>query len=179
MQVRIPLPAITFEALGDCMDITPTDYARRYVPESWSVNPQGTWARDSESFKATFVLSNPGDYTLSVVFRQQMYLNGKWCDTDTVSETEVAFVVKEAEAQPLPTPTSAPDATPDAIPAPDSSKAEVGIPEQTMVPGETVAKSPATGEDNSLTIMFAFASLGILLIICGKKRIGIVYNREK
>lgn len=171
--------SITFEALGDCMDITPTDYARRYVPESWSVNPQGTWARDSESFKATFVLSNPGDYTLSVVFRQQMYLNGKWCDTDTVSETEVAFVVREAEAQPLPTPTSAPDATPDAIPAPDSSKAEVGIPEQTMVPGETVAKSPATGEDNSLTIMFAFASLGILLIICGKKRIGIVYNREK
>ena len=120
---------ITFEAFGDQMNILPTAYARRYVPESWSVNPHGTWDENAQDYKASFSIGQAGDYLLRVVFRQQVYLNDKWYNTDIVSESKIAFIVAEegqSASTPVPSPEETPVATPTAAPTSPTAPTKQG-----------------------------------------------------
>ena len=144
---------ISFSASGDCMDITATEYARRFVPVSWKVNPEGSW--DKAPYTAEFSINKAGDYTLTVQFAEQVYLNGKWNDIGYRSEMMADFTVKEKQATEKPTPTPVaptppptikptespviPSATPSVAPTDTPTQA----PEQTTAPISTQAPTTA------------------------------------
>ena len=129
---------ISFSASGDCMDIAATDYAHRYVPVSWSVNPQGTW--DKAPYTASFNIAEAGGYALTVQFAEQTYLNGKWNNVGNVTETSVEFMVKEKAAAATPTPPPTP--TP-ATPTPPATSEPTAEPSQpTSAPTQAPTQAP-------------------------------------
>jgi len=146
---------ISFTATGDCMDIEPTDYARRYVPVSWKVNPEGSWS--DAPYTASFRIASAGTYTLKVTFMKQEYLNGKWNDTGSTDEASVEFTVEEKAVEPTATPTAGPaepTAEPTAVPtdaptvvptqAPTQAPAVTAAPEGTVAPVPTATPELVT-----------------------------------
>lgn len=89
---------IRFAAVGDCMDITPAEYAHRYVPESWQSNVSGSWS--GAPYTASFFVQEEGSYTLSVTFRDQVYLDGRWSNTENTHTVTVDFNVVNKDSSP-------------------------------------------------------------------------------
>ncbi len=180
---------ISFSAVGDCMNIEAKDYARRYVPGSWKVNPEGSW--DGAPYTASFTITKAGTYTLNVTFIEQEYLNGKWNNTGKVEVAGVEFEVKEKQASDKPTqapaepsekptsapttqeptavPTSVPTATPTAVPetAPDSAPIVTAAPEMTVEPTPTATPEIVTVPVDTGEKSPATGSDDMVLVLCG------------
>lgn len=99
---------IKFQAVGAGMDNkNPQTGDQRYLPLSCTVVKTYTW--ESAPYEATIRLSNPGDYTLKVVFNLQEYTGSGWTNVAGAQDTKtVSFLVVSAN----PTATATPTITP-------------------------------------------------------------------
>ncbi|MBQ0001374.1 MAG: LPXTG cell wall anchor domain-containing protein [Clostridiales bacterium] len=94
---------INFKAVGAGMDNeAPKKGDTRYIPESWSVVNSYKW--EKAPFTASFGMAKPGNYTLSVVFKQQKYDGNAWADTGSKDTKSIAFSISASG-----TPTATPD----------------------------------------------------------------------
>ena len=86
--------SITFTAIGANLNHSkPGLNDLRYVPTSWSVNPNGTW--DKEPYTAAFKIDNEGDYTLRVIFDEEQYIQtDEWIKTGKSIEKSISFTIK-------------------------------------------------------------------------------------
>ena len=86
---------ITFTAVGAGMDNSkPGKGDTRYVPQSWKITETRVW--DGAPYTATFRVSKPGNYTLTVTFGQQRYDGSNWKNTGVQSNSQVSFTVTQA-----------------------------------------------------------------------------------
>ena len=86
---------ITFTAVGAGMDNSkPGKGDTRYVPQSWKITETRVW--DGAPYTATFRVSKPGNYTLTVTFGQQRYDGSNWKNTGVQSNSQVSFTVSQA-----------------------------------------------------------------------------------
>jgi len=181
---------ISFTAIGDDMNITPTENALRYVPVSWKVNPHGSW--ESAPYTASFRIASAGDYTLYVTYMEQEYWNGKWNNTGRTDVASVAFTVMDKPAEPTAEPTATPTAEPEATASPAPTVAPTSAPTAapTMAPPQVTAvptaapeietiptypidKSPQTGQEDMMLLW-----CGMALIAAGSLA-GYVFVRRK
>lgn len=89
---------ISFTAVGAGMNNTsPRKGDTRYVPLNWTVINTNSW--DKAPYTGTFGLAQSGDYTLSVVFKQQKYDGSNWTDTGERDTKKVAFSVTKAKTK--------------------------------------------------------------------------------
>ncbi len=89
---------ISFTAVGAGMNNTsPRKGDTRYVPLNWTVINTNSW--DRAPYTGTFGLAQSGDYTLSVVFKQQKFDGSNWTDTGERDTKKVAFSVTKAKTK--------------------------------------------------------------------------------
>ncbi len=86
------LSKISFTAVGAGMDNTsPRKGDTRYVPLYWKVINTNSFS--GSDYSATFGMAQQGQYTLSVVFDQQLYDGSKWANTGKQDTKTVVFHV--------------------------------------------------------------------------------------
>ena len=133
----------------------------RYVPISWSVNPNGTWT--SAPYTATFTLSKSGDYTFTVTYREESFDENTlvWTATGETDTTETIFSVGTEEDED------------------EDSENEV-VSKKKNTTGSNSKKNnssiaPKTGDQTPIELLIIIAAVALCGIIC----VLIFTNRKK
>lgn len=165
---------IDFTAVGAGMDNDhPIEGDERYVPQSWSVNPSGTWS--GPPYTASFETKDmaTGAHTLSVTFALKRYESGAWKDTNDTVQAQVTFTLAEDAPEPTPTPTPGSEPTPTptggATTAPGPTPA---APAPTS--GVSGGGGAKTGDDTNISLFIVLVLAAVVAIIGV-----VVYRRRK